>query len=48
MGPVARVVYEFDARFWDRFAGLGGVSFIFAPEFTPLPGGPPTLSQALC
>ena len=35
MGPVARVVYEFDPRFWDRFASLGGVSFVFAPEFTP-------------
>jgi monoamine oxidase len=35
MGPVARLVYEFDPRFWDRFASLGGVSFVFAPEFTP-------------
>ena len=35
MGPVARVVYELDPRFWDRFASLGGVSFVFAPEFTP-------------
>jgi monoamine oxidase len=35
MGPVARVVYEFDPRFWARFSSLGGVSFVFAPEATP-------------
>ena len=40
MGPVARVVYEFDPRFWDRFASLVGVSFSLLRSSLPLPGGP--------
>lgn len=35
MGPVARVVYEFDSGFWSRFPGLDGLSFLFAPQSTP-------------
>ena len=34
MGPVARVVYEFDSDFWSQ-SGLEGLSFLFAPESTP-------------
>jgi len=34
MGPVARVVYEFDGSFWSQ-SRLEGVSFLFAPEATP-------------
>jgi monoamine oxidase len=32
MGPVGRVVYEFDGSLW---SGLEGLSFLFAPEVTP-------------
>ena len=35
MGPAARVVYEFQDSFWQKFAVLDGVSFFFAPEQTP-------------
>ena len=35
MGPAARVVYEFDGGFWERFNVLAGLSFFFAPEQTP-------------
>jgi monoamine oxidase len=35
MGPVGRVVYEFDSSFWSQSAGLEGLSFLFAPEATP-------------
>ncbi len=34
MGPVARVVYEFDSDFWSQ-SGLEGLSFLFAAESTP-------------
>jgi monoamine oxidase len=35
MGPVGRVVYEFDGSFWSQSASLQGLSFLFAPEATP-------------
>jgi monoamine oxidase len=35
MGPVGRVVYEFDRSFWSQSAALEGLSFLFAPEATP-------------
>ncbi len=35
MGPVARIVYEFDRGFWSKFRSLDGLSFLFAPQATP-------------
>jgi monoamine oxidase len=35
MGPAARVVYEFDSDFWQKFQVLDGLNFFFAPELTP-------------
>ena len=35
MGTAARVVYEFDRSFWSKFSKLGGVGFVFAPDFLP-------------
>jgi monoamine oxidase len=35
MGPAARVVYEFEAGFWQQFAALKGLGFLFGPEETP-------------
>jgi monoamine oxidase len=35
MGPVGRVVYEFDRSFWSQSASLEGLSFLFAPQATP-------------
>jgi monoamine oxidase len=35
MGPVARIVYEFDRGFWSTFGSLDGVSFLFAPQAIP-------------
>jgi monoamine oxidase len=35
MGPVARLVYEFDRGFWSKFRSLDGVSFLFAPQAIP-------------
>jgi monoamine oxidase len=35
MGPVARVVYEFDRGFWSKFRSFDGLSFLLAPPATP-------------
>ena len=35
MGPAARIVYEFDRRFWSNFRSLDGLSFLLAPQATP-------------
>jgi monoamine oxidase len=35
MGPVGRVVYEFDPSFWSQHGSLEGLSFLFAPQATP-------------